>query len=107
MNVSGSKVKTLFGTPENAYLDNANKTDITGIDTGGKDWGAVGGGLMSYMSRVSYNYKDRYMADFVIPCRWFFQLCQRSPLGYLPFSFFRLELHRREFHEEYSRYQLW
>jgi TonB-linked SusC/RagA family outer membrane protein len=65
MNVSGSKVKTLFGTPENAYLDNANKTDITGIDTGGKDWGAVGGGLMSYMSRISYNYKDRYMADFV------------------------------------------
>lgn len=66
MNVGGSKSKTLFGTADNAYLDNANKTDITGIDTWGKDWGAEGGGLMSYMSRVSYNYNDRYMADFVI-----------------------------------------
>lgn len=66
MNVGGSKAKTLFGKPENAYLDNANKTDITGIDTWGKDWGAVGGGLMSYMTRISYNYKDRYMADFVL-----------------------------------------
>ena len=66
MNIGGSKVGTLFGKPENAYLDNANKTEITGINTWGKDWAAQGGGLLSYMGRASYNYAGKYLADFTM-----------------------------------------
>ncbi|MGL5318509.1 MAG: SusC/RagA family TonB-linked outer membrane protein, partial [Bacteroidales bacterium] len=66
MNVGGRKIGTLFGKPDNAYLDNANKTELNGIDTWGRDWGAQGGGLLSYIGRASYNYMGKYMADVTI-----------------------------------------
>ncbi|PIB34315.1 SusC/RagA family TonB-linked outer membrane protein [Reichenbachiella sp. 5M10] len=65
-NVGGSKANTTFQDPDYAYLDNVNKQDLTGIDTWGKDWAANGGGLLSYMGRLSYNYNEKYLVDFTL-----------------------------------------
>ncbi|QZE15089.1 TonB-dependent receptor [Halosquirtibacter laminarini] len=66
MNVGGRKSGTTFGKPDYAYLDNVKKDKITGIDTWGKDWAAQGGGLMSYMARVSYNFNEKYILDATV-----------------------------------------
>lgn len=65
VNVGGKKANTNFGTPEFAYLDNVKKDKITGIDAWGKDVYAQGGGLLSYIGRLSYNYNEKYMVDLV------------------------------------------
>lgn len=62
-NLGGRKSHTKFGLPEYAYLDNADKESITGIDVWGRDWAAQGGGLMSYMTRLSYNFKEKYIVN--------------------------------------------
>lgn len=61
MNVGGNMANTRFGLPEYAYLDNVDKTDINSISTWGGDYAAGGGGLMSYIARAQYNYKEKYL----------------------------------------------
>ncbi len=63
MNVGGRNANTIFGKPQFAYLNNVQKTNVNAIDTWGADWAAQGGGLASYFSRVSYNFKEKYMLD--------------------------------------------
>lgn len=64
-NVGGSRLHPLYSDPSYAYLDNtAPPTSQADLSTWGKDWAANGGGIMSYMGRVSYNYRERYMLDF-------------------------------------------
>lgn len=65
-NVGGSKAKTLFGDPEYAYLDNVDKTDISSINTWGADYAAGGGGLLSYIARLQYNYKEKYLFSAIL-----------------------------------------
>ena len=61
LEVGGRMDRTNFGAPEYAYLDNVDKTDISAISTWGRDWAAGGGGLMSYIARVQYNYLEKYL----------------------------------------------
>ncbi len=64
--VGGSMAKTRFGNPEYAYLNNVDKTDINSIDTWGADWAAGGGGLMSYIARAQYNYREKYLLSATV-----------------------------------------
>ncbi|MCU4173908.1 SusC/RagA family TonB-linked outer membrane protein [Carboxylicivirga sp. N1Y90] len=67
MNVGGRIANTIYGTPEYAYLNNAQKGETSqGIDTWGADYGDQGGGMMSYFGRLSYNYKERYLLDMTV-----------------------------------------
>jgi len=64
-NVGGSRRNPLYSDPDYAYLDNAAPaTSQADLNTWGKDWAANGGGIMSYMGRLSYNYKEKYMMDY-------------------------------------------
>jgi len=66
-NVGGSYVGTKFGKPEYAYLNNGSSpVNVSDLNTWGADWAAQGGGIMSYMGRVSYNLKERYMFDAIL-----------------------------------------
>lgn len=67
LNVGGRKANTTFQDPEYAYLDNVPKQDLTGIDTWGRDEAANGlGSILSYFSRLSYNYSEKYLLEFMI-----------------------------------------
>lgn len=58
-----SQANSTFGDPKYAYLNNTLKTSIDAVNVSGADWAAQGGGLMSYMARASYNYKEKYIVD--------------------------------------------
>jgi len=61
-NVGGSRNNLTFpGQPKYAYLDNATALSISDISNYGFDSAAGGGGLMSYMARGQYNYKEKYL----------------------------------------------
>jgi TonB-dependent starch-binding outer membrane protein SusC len=62
-NVGGWKAKSIFGSPDYAYLDNVVAGSISDINTWGADWAAQGGGLLSYYGRVSYNFREKYLFD--------------------------------------------
>nr|WP_319398882.1 TonB-dependent receptor [uncultured Carboxylicivirga sp.] len=85
MNVGGSKNNTLFGNPDYAYIDNTNNPQVlSDIGTWGKDWAAQGGGLMSYMGRLSYNFKEKYMADFTMRADGSSNFAKGNRWGYFP-----------------------
>lgn len=66
-NVGGNRLKPLYNDPSYAYLNNtAPPTSTADVSTYGADYSANGGGIMSYMGRLSYNYKEKYMADFTV-----------------------------------------
>ncbi len=65
VNVGGSRLKPLYNGSDYAYLDNTQPpTSVADLNTWGRDWAANGGGIMSYMGRISYNYQEKYMLDF-------------------------------------------
>lgn len=64
--VGGNMAGTRFGLPEYAYLNNVDKTDINSINTWGADWAAGGGGLMSYIGRAQYNYKEKFLVSATV-----------------------------------------
>ncbi len=85
MNVGGSKRNTLFADPVYGYLDNTNNpSKVTEIDTWGKDWAAQGGGLMSYMGRLSYNYNEKYMATVTMRADGSSNFAKGNRWGYFP-----------------------
>ncbi|TRX72076.1 TonB-dependent receptor [Carboxylicivirga sp. M1479] len=85
MNVGGSKRNTLFGDPKYAYIDNTkNPEQVSEIGTWGKDWAAQGGGLMSYMGRLSYNFNEKYMADFTMRADGSSNFAEDNRWGYFP-----------------------
>ena len=84
-NVGGRKNNTLFGDSEHAYLDNTNNPSVVSdISTWGKDWAAQGGGLLSYMGRLSYNYKEKYMADVTMRADGSSNFAKGNRWGYFP-----------------------
>lgn len=63
-NVGGSRLNPLYNDPDFAYLENAEPPAFsTDLNTWGRDGAANGGGIMSYMSRLSYNFQEKYMVD--------------------------------------------
>lgn len=84
MTVGGRKMKSNFGLPNYAYLNNVNKTTLEGIDTWGNDWSAQGGGLLSYMTRLSYNFSEKYMVDLVMRADASSNFASNRRWGYFP-----------------------
>lgn len=61
--VGGSRNNLLFpGNPKYAYINNTEGPEsINDINVYGADWAAGGGGLLSYMARGQYNYREKYL----------------------------------------------
>lgn len=84
-NVGGQKRNTLFGDPKYAYIDNTNNPEtVSEIGTWGKDWAAQGGGLMSYMGRLTYNFSEKYMVDATIRADGSSRFAPDKRWGYFP-----------------------
>ena len=66
--VGGSRNNLLFpGDPKYAYINNTQSPEsINSINTWGANWAAGGGGLLSYMARVQYNYKEKYLFNATV-----------------------------------------
>ncbi|MBI9041625.1 TonB-dependent receptor [Lutibacter sp.] len=66
--VGGSRNNLLFpGQFEYAYLNNTESPgSVSDINTWGADWAAGGGGLMSYMARAQYNFKEKYLMSATV-----------------------------------------
>ncbi|MFR9534281.1 MAG: TonB-dependent receptor [Rikenellaceae bacterium] len=83
--VSGYRQNLLFDGSDYAYLDNADTVgSISEVGAYGADYAASGGGLMSYMSRVSYNYKGKYMADATFRADGSSNFAEGNRWGYFP-----------------------
>ncbi len=63
--VRGNRLNTLFQDPDYAYLNNTvPPQSVADLGNYGVDWAANGGGIMSYMARLSYNFGEKYMLDY-------------------------------------------
>ncbi|MDR0333176.1 MAG: TonB-dependent receptor [Dysgonamonadaceae bacterium] len=83
--MSASRRNTVFGLPDYAYLDNtATPGSASEISATGRDWSAGGGGLMSYMTRVSYNYAERYILDATFRADGSSNFARNNRWGYFP-----------------------
>lgn len=83
-NVGGNMTNTKFQDPEYAYLDNAQKTTIGAINTWGRDNAAQGGGLLSYMARAQYNYKEKYILSATLRADGSSNFAEGNRWGYFP-----------------------
>ena len=67
MTVSGMRRNSIFGHPDHALLtNNAPPGSVSDVSVSGTNSALMGGGLMSYMTRLSYNFASRYMIDLVL-----------------------------------------
>lgn len=66
MEVGGWMANTRFQDPDYAYLNNVDKSDINSINTWGADWAAGGGGIMSYIGRIQYDYMEKYLLTAIM-----------------------------------------
>ena len=84
-NLNGSRQNLNYVGNQYAYLDNTkNPEEVSQIGVGGRDWAAQGGGTMSYMGRISYNYKQRYMLDLVMRADGSSNFAPGKRWGYFP-----------------------
>ncbi|MEL4307462.1 SusC/RagA family TonB-linked outer membrane protein [Joostella sp. CR20] len=82
--VGGTKSDSRFGLPDYAFLNNVDKTVIGAIDTWGADWAAGGGGLLSYMARAQYNYKEKYLFSATMRADGSSNFAEGNRWGYFP-----------------------
>jgi TonB-linked SusC/RagA family outer membrane protein len=83
-NVSGWKAKSIFGSPDYAYLDNVVAGSIGDITTGGADGAAQGGGILSYYGRLSYNFREKYLFDATFRADGSSNFAKGNRWGYFP-----------------------
>lgn len=63
--VGARRPNPLYSDPSYAYLNNSAPSSADAFPTAwGDNSAANGGGIMSYMGRVSYNFKEKYIVDF-------------------------------------------
>jgi TonB-linked SusC/RagA family outer membrane protein len=84
VNIRGWKQSTIFGLPDYAYLDNVVAKSISAIVASGKDGAAQGGGLFSYIGRLSYNFKEKYMFDATFRADGSSNFAKGKRWGYFP-----------------------
>jgi len=82
--VGGSMANTRFGLPEYAYLNNVDKTDVNSINTYGADYAAGGGGLLSYIARAQYDYKEKYLLSATMRADGSSNFAEGNRWGYFP-----------------------
>jgi TonB-dependent starch-binding outer membrane protein SusC len=83
--VGGWRANTIFGLPDYAFLRNTNPAEsLSEVNTWGQDWAAQGGGLLSYFGRVSYNYNEKYMFDFIFRADGSSNFAKDFQWGYFP-----------------------
>ena len=84
--VGGSRNNLLFpGNPRYAYINNTQSPEsISDINTWGADWAAGGGGLMSYIGRVQYNYLEKYLLSFNMRADGSSNFSKDNRWGYFP-----------------------
>ncbi len=84
-NVGGSKQNLMYDSFNNAYLDNTYlPEEVSEIGTWGRDNSAGGGGIMSYMARLSYNYMSKYMLDATFRADGSSNFMKGKRWGYFP-----------------------
>jgi len=66
LSIYGGNSNSKFYDPQYAYLNNTSITDITKVGIGGMDWAAGGGGILSYFTRASYSFKEKYLFTAVV-----------------------------------------
>lgn len=84
--VGGSRNNLLFpGNPRYAYVNNTQSPEsISEINTWGADWAAGGGGIMSYIGRAQYNYKEKYLVSATIRADGSSNFSKNNRWGYFP-----------------------
>jgi len=84
--VGGSRTNLLFpGDPRYAYINNTKSPEsISDINTWGADWAAGGGGLMSYIARAQYNYKEKYLLSVIMRADGSSNFARGHRWGYFP-----------------------
>jgi TonB-linked SusC/RagA family outer membrane protein len=80
--MNGSNVKSLYTDFEHAYLNNAPVVDVTNTRLGGSPWGI--GGILSYFGRVSYTFRDKYMATAILRADASSNFARGKRWGYFP-----------------------
>lgn len=104
--VSGSRNGLLFpGDPRYAYLRNTKSPEsISDIDTGGQDWAAGGGGLVSYFARAEYNYKEKYLFSATMRADGSSNFAKGNRWGYFPSVSAGWVITREDFMESTSNF---
>ena len=84
--VGGSRNNLLFpGDPYYAYIKNTESpVSPNDINTWGQDKAAGGGGLMSYMARAQYNYKEKYLLSVTMRADGSSNFAKGNRWGYFP-----------------------
>lgn len=82
LNVSGSNENGIFDGPEFAYLDNYPDRDPTYMNLGGRD--DYGGALLSYFSRISYDFDETYLLTLVMRADGSSNFARGNRWGYFP-----------------------
>jgi len=84
--VGGSRNNLLFpGDPRYAYINNTQSPEtINDINTWGADWAAGGGGLLSYIGRAQYNYKEKYILSATMRADGSSNFAKGNRWGYFP-----------------------
>ena len=81
--ISGSNQNSLFPDFEHAYLDNTKIVYADGKTTlGSSPWGI--GGLLSYFGRLSYTFREKYMATAILRADASSNFAKGKRWGYFP-----------------------
>jgi len=80
--LNGSNSNSLFSDFDHAYLDNTPVIDVNLTNIGSSPWGI--GGIISYFGRVSYNYREKYMATAVLRADASSNFMRGNRWGYFP-----------------------
>jgi TonB-dependent starch-binding outer membrane protein SusC len=84
--VGGSRNGLLFpGDPKYAYLNNTKSAaSVSDISNYGADWAAGGGGIQSFMARIQYDYKEKYLLSAVMRADGSSNFAAGNRWGYFP-----------------------
>jgi len=82
ISMSGGNIGSLFADFEHAYLDNTPTIDVSNTSIGGNPWGE--GGLISYFGRLSYTFREKYMATAILRADASSNFAKGNRWGYFP-----------------------
>ena len=85
--INGNRINSIFQDPRYAYLDPVFFNPATSpqdLGLSGYDWAAGGGGLLSYIGRVQYNYKEKYLLSATMRIDGSSNFSENNRWGYFP-----------------------